>query len=85
MPAEVFAAPNDQVALFLRHLWATDGCVKWDRRLSKVESSTRRRAGVSRTMSGNCFLRLGISSRAYRVPQGEHREIWHLHISGALS
>ena len=27
VPAEVFAAPNDQVLLFLRHLWATDGCV----------------------------------------------------------
>ena len=30
VPAEVFALPKDQVALFLRHLWATDGCVTWD-------------------------------------------------------
>ena len=27
---QVFALPNDQVALFLRHLWATDGSVRWD-------------------------------------------------------
>ena len=27
IPAEVFALPNDQIALLLRHLWATDGCI----------------------------------------------------------
>ena len=30
VPEAVFRAPNDQVALFLRHLWATDGSVRWD-------------------------------------------------------
>ena len=30
VPKTVFALPNDQVALFLRHLWATDGSVRWD-------------------------------------------------------
>ncbi|MGB2921164.1 MAG: replicative DNA helicase, partial [Mycobacterium sp.] len=34
VPAQVFALPNDQVALFLRHLWATDGSVRWDAKLS---------------------------------------------------
>ena len=32
VPAQVFALPNDQVALFLRHLWATDRSVSWDAR-----------------------------------------------------
>src|SRR3954454_2807942 len=32
VPAAVFALPDDQVALFLRHLWATDGSVSWDER-----------------------------------------------------
>ena len=27
-------------------------------------------------------MRLGISSRAYRIPQGEYRDIWHLHVAG---
>ncbi|HTF12756.1 MAG TPA: DnaB-like helicase C-terminal domain-containing protein, partial [Asanoa sp.] len=27
VPAEVFSLPKDQIALFLRHLWATDGSV----------------------------------------------------------
>ncbi|HXA60443.1 MAG TPA: replicative DNA helicase, partial [Streptosporangiaceae bacterium] len=30
VPAPVFRLPKEQVALFLRHLWATDGCVFWD-------------------------------------------------------
>ena len=30
VPVPIFAAPNDQIGLFLRHLWATDGCVWWD-------------------------------------------------------
>ena len=32
VPQEVFALPNDQIALFVRHLWATDGSVRWDDR-----------------------------------------------------
>ena len=27
VPEAVFRLPNDQIALFLRHLWATDGCI----------------------------------------------------------
>lgn len=82
VPAVVFAAPNDQVALFLRHLWATDGCVKWDGqgkqgRVYYASTSRRLTDDVRQLLS-----RLGISSRAYRIPQGEHRDIWHLHVSG---
>jgi replicative DNA helicase len=27
VPAAIFQLPNDQIALFLQHLWATDGCI----------------------------------------------------------
>ena len=27
VPPEIFQLPDDQVALFLKHLWATDGCI----------------------------------------------------------
>ncbi len=30
VPDPVFSLPKRQLALFLRHLWATDGCVWWD-------------------------------------------------------
>jgi replicative DNA helicase len=82
VPAEVFAAPNNQVALFLRHLWATDGCVKWDRkggqgRIYYASTSRRLVDDLSQLL-----LRLGVPSRTYRVPQGRYRDIWHLHVSG---
>ncbi len=32
LPDTMFALPKAQVAVFLRHLWATDGCVWWDDR-----------------------------------------------------
>jgi replicative DNA helicase len=32
IPPFVFLLPRQQLALFLRHLWATDGCVWWDTR-----------------------------------------------------
>jgi replicative DNA helicase len=82
VPAEVFAAPNDQIALFLRHLWATDGCVKWDQ---KVKQGRIYYASTSERLTDDVrqlLLRLRISTRAYRVPQGEYRDIWNLHISG---
>ena len=68
--------------MFLRHLWATDGCVKWDR---KVKQGRIYYASTSERLTDDVrqlLLRLRISSRAYRVPQGEYRDIWHLHISG---
>ena len=30
IPGPVFSLPKEQLALFVRHLWATDGCVWWD-------------------------------------------------------
>ena len=30
VPAAFFSAPRSQVALFLRHLWGSAGCISWD-------------------------------------------------------
>jgi intein/homing endonuclease len=46
VPAEVFALPNEQVALFLRHLWATDGSVRGTQRQNRDGSITRRRVAA---------------------------------------
>ena len=40
VPPEIFATPTDQVALFLRHLWATDGSVPWDARHLRAGCTT---------------------------------------------
>jgi replicative DNA helicase len=83
VPAPVFALPDAQVALFLRHLWATDGCVWWDRcnkigRISYASTSRRLIDDVSLLL-----LRLGVTSRVKRIRRAGHRDRWHLHVTGA--
>jgi replicative DNA helicase len=83
VPQEVFALPNDQVALFLHHLWATDGSVRWD---EKTGMGRIYYASTSRRLVDDVALllvRLGIFSRIYRAPKAGYRDCWHLQIPGA--
>jgi replicative DNA helicase len=83
VPQEVFALPNDQVALFLRHLWATDGSIRWD---EKAGMGRIYYASTSRRLIDDVALllvRLGIFSRIYRAPKAGYRDCWHLQIPGA--
>lgn len=71
--------------MFLKHLWSTDGCIKWD---AKAGQGRIYYASTSRQLTDDVrhlLLRLGIVSRAYRVPQGRYRDIWRLHVSGVSS
>ncbi|OBK23763.1 replicative DNA helicase [Mycobacterium asiaticum] len=83
VPHPVFQAPNDQVALFLRHLWATDGSVRWD---AKVQIGRIYYASTSRRLVDDVaqlLLRLGIQSRITRMRKGNYRDCWHLWIDRA--
>jgi replicative DNA helicase len=83
VPKEVFSAPNDQIALFLRHLWATDGSVRWD---AKVQQGRLYYASTSRQFIDDVthlLLRLGIRSRVCRARKAGLRDCWHLNIFGA--
>jgi replicative DNA helicase len=83
LPTEVFALPTDQIALFLRHLWATDGSVRWD---AKVRQGRVYYASTSRRLVDDIMqllLRCGINCRIYRTRKAGYRESWQLHIFGA--
>jgi replicative DNA helicase len=83
VPQEVFKLPNDQVALFLRHLWATDGSVRWD---CKVKQGRIYYASTSRRLVDDIMqllLRFGINSRIYRTRKMGYRDSWQLHVFGA--
>ncbi|MFZ3292909.1 MAG: replicative DNA helicase [Mycobacterium sp.] len=82
VPDAIFSAPNDQIALFLNHLWATDGSVRWDEkgrqgRIYYASTSRRLIDDVARLL-----LRVGILCRIYRVPKRGYRDSWYLHIFG---
>ncbi|CAJ1506408.1 replicative DNA helicase [[Mycobacterium] kokjensenii] len=83
VPHQVFALPNDQVALFLRHLWATDGSVRWDEKQGQSQiyyASTSRRLidDVAQLLA-----RVGVFGRIKRATKAGYRDGWHLHVYGA--
>jgi replicative DNA helicase len=92
VPDCVFSLPAEQIALFLRHLWATDGSLTLAGpstangssappvRLYYGSSSRRLVDGVQQLL-----LRLGIQSRISTVIKGDHRPGYHLRIDGADS
>ena len=86
LPAAVFALPNDQIALLLRHLWATDGCIH-------VRDDGRGR-GSDRVYFATCserlaldvtalLLRFGIVARIRAVAQRTARPVFNVDVTGA--
>jgi replicative DNA helicase len=83
VPQEVFALPNDQVALFLKHLWSTDGSVSWD---DKHNQARVYYASTSRQLIDDItglLARMGVHGRIKRVRKTGYRDCWHLSIYGA--
>jgi len=83
VPAQVFGLPNEQVALFLRHLWATDGCIWWDEKMHMARiyyGSTSKRLieDVSRLLPP-----FGILTRSKRTKKAGYRDSWQL-VIGAV-
>ena len=83
VPDGIFSLPNAQIALFLRHLWATDGSVSWDKwasmgKIYYASTSCHLVEDVSRLL-----LRFGVLSRLKRTQKPGYRDGWHLYIYGA--
>lgn len=82
VPKEVFALPDDQVALFLRHLWATDGSVRWD---ATAWQARIYYATTSRQLADDVaqlLLRVGVYSRIKCAKKVGYRDCWHVLIYG---
>src|SRR6188472_287522 len=83
VPDAVFAQPSRSIATFLRHLWATDGCV-WlggPRRTTNVyyATSSPRLADDVQTL----LLRLGINGRITRHDNPEKGRLqFHVSVTG---
>jgi replicative DNA helicase len=83
VPREVFSLPNDQVALFLRHLWATDGSVRWDQKqgVGRIYYASTSRQLVDGVQ--HLLLRLGVQSRIARTRKAGYRDCWFLYVEWA--
>ncbi len=83
IPEEVFTQPREAVALFLRHLWATDGCIRMRKGFYApaiyYASSSERLARDVQTL----LLRLGINAWLRRRSQkGKGKDQFHVSLTG---
>jgi replicative DNA helicase len=85
LPAEIYSASDAEVRLFLRHLWATDGCVWLGNGKSAVKayyaSSSRELAdGVAHLLA-----RLGIIARIRQVQKAGYQPNYHVIVADGPS
>ncbi len=80
VPEPVFTLDRAGISLFLRHLWATDGCAWTDGTKVKVYYATSSQQLALDVQS--LLIRLDIRSRVRRVPQANGRDQFHVDISG---
>jgi replicative DNA helicase len=85
VPESLFSLADEQVAIFLRHLWATDGSITLSRngrgpivRTYYATTSRRLAEGVRRLL-----LRFGIRSTLARARKSGYRDGWHVRIQGS--
>ena len=84
VPAFVFRLATEQVALFLRHLWATDGSLwvpKMPGRAPRVYFATNSRGLADDVMA--LLSRFGLVARRRTVRQEPHRPMYTVDVSGS--
>ena len=83
LPSGVFSLDRKGLALLIRHLWATDGCIKaTEKRISIYYSSTSKKL-IHQLQ--HLLLRLGILTRIHLVKKGNYRVVYNLHVVDKLS
>jgi replicative DNA helicase len=84
IPAAVFSLATDQLALLLRHLWATDGTLAARRtgRGSDAICYATNSEGLAGDVAA-LLLRLGIVARTSSAKKGTYRPSFMVHVSGA--
>jgi replicative DNA helicase len=84
VPEKVFSQPVAGIARFLRHLWATDGCIHLS--VGKIFSIKIYYATSSHQLARDVqslLLRLGLNASILRYPQiGKGRDQYHVKVSG---
>ncbi|MBD2043007.1 replicative DNA helicase [Microcoleus sp. FACHB-672] len=84
VPSKIFAQPQEAIALFLRHLWSTDGCINLSK--GKQHYPNVYYASSSKQLAGDVqslLLRVGINARLSLIPQPcKGRDQYHVWVSG---
>lgn len=85
LPGDIFRLSNEQVAFFLRHLWATDGTLFVPKNLKTRTSPRIAFSTNSRRLAhevAHLLLRFKIVARIRTVQQGAYRPMYTVDVSG---
>jgi len=84
VPESVFRLSNEQVALFLRHLWATDGCISVRKQSAAGAPAVffaTNSSGLAHDVAA-LLLRFEIVARIRAVPDPRYRPVFTVNVSG---
>lgn len=85
IPHALFTCDETRIALFLHHLWATDGNISWKRQAKRKPGAAIYYATSSEQLAHevqHLLLRLGILSTIRQQTGGKHRPMYHVHVQG---
>ena len=83
IPNQVFSLREDEIKFFLKHLWATDGCIHTQRgKKSKVSIyyASGNRELIKQVQ--HLLLRLGILSKTSKTSKKGYQDMWNVHVQG---
>ena len=86
VPEFLFRSGTAIIALFLKHLWATDGNISFTRLKDRKPAGAIYYSTTSRGLAEDVqslLLRLGIWSTIAAIPQGTHRQNYHVRIQSS--
>jgi len=85
LPAALFQCDDAHIALFLQHLWATDGNISWKKLSGRKDGAAIYYATTSVVMAEqvqHLLLRLGIWSTLRMATKADYRPNYQVHITG---
>jgi len=86
IPEVIFEQSNENISLFLKHIWATDGCIH----ISKQKKNSKIRlyyASGSKKLAqsiSSLLLRLGIVSKINSTKKTGYQDMWSVDIQGKI-
>ncbi len=87
LPSALFQCDEERIALFLHHLWATDGNISWKKIKGRKNSAAIYYATSSLELARqvqHLLLRLGIiNSLKESVSKKGYRSMYHIHVMGS--
>jgi replicative DNA helicase len=84
VPRAIFQLDNRCLAIFLRHLWATDGCITFGQKRRPGVFFSTCSPGLAADVAA-LLLRIGIVARIQKVIQRKGRPLLCVHVSDAPS